>query len=102
MQQNIKKKMMIAFGLTSVLTLGPRASFAQAATTFSGQAVALKASALGLSLAVSDTGALPSTGGSLSTSVASVNVAGIASADLLKSSRLEVAVVVSRNRRSRI
>jgi hypothetical protein len=86
MQQNIKTKMMIAFGFTVVLTFGTRTSFAQAATTFSGEAVALKASVVGVSLSVSDTGALPSSGGSLSTSVASVSVAGIASADLLSSS----------------
>src|SRR5215475_1684426 len=87
MQQNVTiKKAMIVAGLATVLTLGPRASFAQAATSFSGQAVALKASAIGVSLSVSDTGALPSTGGSLSTSAASVNVAGVASADLLSSS----------------
>jgi hypothetical protein len=86
MQKNIKTKMMIAFGLTAALTFGTRTSFAQAATTFSGEAVALKASVVGVSLSVSDTGALPSAGGSLSTSLASVNVAGIASADLLSSS----------------
>ena len=87
MQQNVNiKNVMILAGLATVLTLGPRASFAQAATTFSGEAVALKASVVGVSLAVSDTGALPSAGGSLSTSVASVSVAGIASAGLLSSS----------------
>ena len=85
MQQNIKKAMMIAAGLAAVLTLGPRASFAQTATTFSGEAVALKATVVGISLALADTGALPSGGGSLSNSVASVSVAGIASADLLSS-----------------
>ena len=87
MQQNVNiKKAMIVAGLATLSILGPRASFAQAATTFSGEAVALKASVVGVSLAVSDTGALPSAGGSLSTSLASVNVAGIASADLLSSS----------------
>jgi hypothetical protein len=85
MQQNIKKTVILA-GLVTVLTFGPRASFAQAVTTFSGQAVALRASVVGVSLALSDTGALPSGGGSLSTSLASVSVAGIASADLLSSS----------------
>jgi hypothetical protein len=85
MQQNIKKTMILA-GLATVLTFGPRATFAQAATTFSGQAVALRASVVWVSLALSDTGALPSGGGSLSTSLASVSVAGIASADLLSSS----------------
>lgn len=84
MQQNIKKARIAAW-LATVLTFGWLASFAQAGT-FSGQAVGLRASAVGVSLAASDTGALPSSGGSLSTSVASVSVAGIASADLLSSS----------------
>jgi hypothetical protein len=46
----------------------------------------LKASVVGISLDLADTGALPSSGGNLSTSLATVNVAGIASADALKSS----------------
>src|SRR6201984_2177169 len=58
----------------------PVASFAQATTTFSGEAVALRARAVGISLALSDTGALPSSGGNLSTSLASLNVLGLASA----------------------
>src|SRR5213078_4658306 len=45
----------------------------------------LRANALGISLALSDTGPLPSGGGNLSTSLASVNVLGLASADALKS-----------------
>src|SRR5439155_21609826 len=40
---------------------------------------------VGISLALADTGALPSSGGSLSTSLASLNVMGLASADALKS-----------------
>ena len=79
-----KTSMIAAICLAGVLTFGPLASFAQA-TTFSGEAVALKASAVGISLALSDTGALPSSGGNLSTSLASVNVLGLASADVLKS-----------------
>ena len=85
MKQKIKNAM-IAAGWAVMLAFVPLVSFAQTATTFSGQAVALRANAVGVSLAVSDTGALPSAGGSLSTSVASVSVAGIASADLLSSS----------------
>ena len=77
-----KSSMIAAICLTGVLAFGP--SLAQA-TTFSGEAVALKASAAGISLALGDTGALPSSGGNLSTSVASVNVLGLASADVLKS-----------------
>jgi hypothetical protein len=82
---NTKKNSTIAICLTAILALSPVAGFAQATTTFSGEAVALKANALGISLALSDTGALPSSGGNLSTSVASVNVLGLASADVLKS-----------------
>jgi len=84
MQMNTKKNSMIAACLTAILAFSPVASLAQA-TTFSGEAVALKANALGISLSLSDTGALPSSGGNLSTSLASVNVLGLASADALKS-----------------
>lgn len=79
---NMKKNTTIAIILTAILAFS---TFAQAATTFSGEAIALKANALGISLTASDTGPLPSSGGNLSTSVASVNVAGVVSADLLKS-----------------
>lgn len=82
---NTKKNATIAICLTAILAFSPLASFGQAATTFSGEAVALRANALGISLSISDTGPLPSSGGNLSTSVASVNVVGLASADVLKS-----------------
>ncbi len=82
---NTKKNATIAICLTAILAFSPLAGFAQAATTFSGEAVALRANALGISLSLSDTGPLPSRGGNLSTSVASVNVLGLASADALKS-----------------
>ena len=82
-----EKKAIIAICLAAVLVLGvsPAVSLAQGTTTFSGEAIALKASVLGISLDLGDTGPLPSSGGNLSTSLASVNVAGIASADALKS-----------------
>jgi hypothetical protein len=80
-----KRNSTIAICLTAIVALSPVAGFAQATTTFSGEAVALRANALGISLALSDTGALPSGGGNLSTSLASVNVLGLASADALKS-----------------
>lgn len=82
---NEKRTPMIAMCLTAILAVSPAPSFAQKATTFSGGAVALKANALGVSLALADTGPLPSNGGNMSTSVASVNVAGIASANSLRS-----------------
>lgn len=83
---NKKRTSMTAMCLTAILALSPAVSFAQGTTTFSGEAVALKASVLGVSLALADTGSLASTGGSLSNSLATVNVAGIASADALSSS----------------
>src|SRR5687768_3861084 len=82
---NPKKHSTIAICLITILALSPVATFAQAATTFSGQAVALRASAVGIALAVSDTGPLPATGGNLKTSVASISVLGLVSADLLSS-----------------
>jgi len=84
-KMNTKKNSTIAICLTAILAFSPVASFAQASITFSGEAVALRASALGISLTLSDTGALPSSGGNLSTSLASLNVLGLASADALKS-----------------
>ena len=82
---NPKKHSTIAICLITILALSPVATFAQAATTFSGQAVALRASAVGIALALSDTGPLPATGGNLKTSVASVSVLGLVSADVLSS-----------------
>src|SRR5258708_5613810 len=82
---NTKKNSTVPISLTPIFALSPIASLAQATTTFSGEAVALRASAVGISLALSDTGALPSSGGNLSTSLASLNVLGLASADALKS-----------------
>ena len=82
---NTQKNSTIAICLTAILALSPVASFAQATTTFSGEAVALRASALGISLALSDTGPLAASGGNLSRSLASLNVLGLASADALKS-----------------
>lgn len=82
---NEKRTSMIAICLTAMLAVSPALSFAQSTTTFSGEAVGLKANALGVSLALADTGPLPSSGGNMSTSVASANVAGIASANTLKS-----------------
>lgn len=83
---NAKKASTIAISLIAILLLAsPVASFAQA-TTFSGQAVALRASAVGISLSLADTGPLPASGGNVKTSLASVNVLGLASADVLSSS----------------
>lgn len=59
---NEKRTSMIAICLAAVLAVSPAVSFAQGTTTFSGEAVALKANALEVSLALADTGPLPSSG----------------------------------------
>ena len=83
---NANKNSSIVIGLLiAMLTFSPVATLAQGTTTFSGQAVALRASAVGLSLNLSDTGPLPASGGNLKTSLASVDVLGLVSADLLSS-----------------
>jgi len=45
---NTKKNATIAICLAAILALSPVANFAQATTTFSGEAVALRASAVGI------------------------------------------------------
>ena len=84
---NTKKNAGIAVFMTALLVYSPLVGFAQTtATSFSGEGIALKATApAGLSLVVGDTGALPSSGGNLSTSALSINVLGLVSADALKS-----------------
>ena len=77
-------KSAIAICLTAMLAFSPVAASAQA-NTFSGQAVAVRASVVGVALALSDTGPLPSAGGNLKTSVASVNILGLVSAEVLSS-----------------
>jgi hypothetical protein len=76
------KNSTVAIGLVAALAFNPVSTFGQA-NTFSGQAVALRASAVGIALALSDTGPLPASGGSLKTSLASVSVLGLVSADVL-------------------
>src|SRR5260221_5447448 len=74
---NTKKNSTIAICLTAILALSPVASFAQATTTFSGEAVALRANALGISLALSDTGPLAASGGELKKSLSSRHFFGL-------------------------
>jgi hypothetical protein len=83
---NRRLRSRIVMGVVAVVALSPLPGFAQATSTFSGEAVALKASAVGISVALSDTGALPASGGNLKTSLASVNLLGLVSADVLSSS----------------
>jgi hypothetical protein len=57
---------------------------ASAATAYSGQARPLSVSALGASVSVGDTGALPTSGGSRSASLSNLNVLGFATIGLLQ------------------
>jgi hypothetical protein len=57
---------------------------ASAATAYSGQARPLSVSALGASVSVGDTGALPTSGGSRSASLLNLNVLGFATIGLLQ------------------
>lgn len=57
---------------------------ANAATSFSGHARPLSASAFGASVSIGDTGALPSSGGSQSASLTNLNVLGLATIGLLQ------------------
>ncbi len=52
-------------------------------TTFSGQALGLRATVLGVTTTLADTEPLPSSGGSLEASLLSANVPGLASAEVL-------------------
>src|SRR5712692_3409641 len=72
--------------LLSSLLFGPGATVAPAQTsdaqTFSGQATVLRATVLGNTVVVSDTGPLPSSGGALQTSLLTLNVPGLPSAEV--------------------
>jgi hypothetical protein len=59
---------------------------ASAQTTYSGQATALNASVFGNSIVVGDTGLLPTSGGSQSASLATVDLLGLLSASALNGS----------------
>jgi hypothetical protein len=73
----------LAVCLIGALVLSPMTLMAQAATSYSGQATALKATAVGISIMAADTGQLPSTGGSITRDLANVNVAGLVMASAL-------------------
>jgi len=81
----LQSRVKIVMCLLAVLSLMPINSFAQTSPTFSGRAVAVRANAVGITIALADTGALPATGGDLKTSLASVDVLGLILVDALSS-----------------
>jgi len=72
----------VVAALVAALTLG--AADASAATSYSGQARPLSVSAFGATVAIGDTGPLPSTGGSQSASLTNLSVLGFVTVGLLQ------------------
>jgi hypothetical protein len=69
--------------LTALLVWPPGLlAWTEPAVAFSGQATVLRATALGITTTVSDTGPLPPSGGALQTSLLSVSVPGLLTADV--------------------
>jgi hypothetical protein len=75
----------VAVCLIGALVSSPLTALAQGVTTYSGQATALKATALGISITLADTGPLPATGGSITRDLAGINVARLLTATALHS-----------------
>jgi hypothetical protein len=78
----MKSRYWIALALTVFLLALPKHGRAQA-TTYRGEAVVAEVRALFVNVALSDTGPLPSSGGSLSTSLLNATVPGLVSLHLL-------------------
>src|SRR5713101_7815568 len=75
--------------LTALLVWPPGLlAWTQPAVAFSGQATVLRATALGITTTVSDTGPLPASGGALQTSLLSASVPGLLTADVAHASTI--------------
>jgi hypothetical protein len=75
-----------ALAVVSACALAVSTASAQPATSFSGQATAVRASVLGISTAIADTGPLPSSGGSQRASLVGVTLPGLLTAGVLTAS----------------
>jgi hypothetical protein len=75
-----------AIVVTAVVALAFGAANASAATSYSGQARPLSVSAFGAGINIGNTGALPSSGGSLSAGLVNLNLLGFASIGVLTGS----------------
>src|SRR5713101_7363438 len=75
--------------LTALLVWPPGLlAWTQPAVAFSGQATVLRATVLGITTTVSDTGPLPASGGALQTSLLSASVPGLLTADVAHASTI--------------
>jgi hypothetical protein len=75
--------------LTALLVWPPwLLAWTQPAVAFSGQATVLRATVLGITTTVSDTGPLPSSGGALQTSLLSISFPGLLTADVAHASTI--------------
>src|SRR5258708_33773513 len=75
--------------LTALLVWPPGLlAWTQPAVAFSGQATVLRATVLGITTTVSDTGPLPSSDGALQTSLLSISFPGLLTADAAHASTI--------------
>ncbi len=80
---------MLSSVLTALLVWPPGLlAWTQPAVAFSGQATVLRATVLGITTTVSDTGPLPSSGGALQTSLLSISFPGLLTADVAHASTI--------------
>lgn len=80
--RTISPSTIAALGLSLFLAL-PSVAASGRSTTFSGQATVVKATVLGTTTVLSDTGPLPPSGGALETSLLSAAIPGVLAADVL-------------------
>jgi hypothetical protein len=85
LRHGIKPKLLAAALLPVFLAVWPPITHAQT-TTYAGEGIVASVNVLGLKTNIADTGALPSSGGSLSTQLASANIPGVLSLGLLSAS----------------
>ncbi|HLK67364.1 MAG TPA: choice-of-anchor P family protein [Bryobacteraceae bacterium] len=85
-QQRITSRMMTAAFLLAGVAVWPTTVHAQNTPTYTGEAFGASVNALGIKTTVSDTGALSSSGGSLSTQLAGIDLPGLLDLHLLTAS----------------
>src|SRR6267378_1329075 len=84
-----RSRVVLSSVLTALLVWPPGLlAWTQPAVAFSGQATVLRATVLGITTTVSDTGPLPSSGGALQTSLLSISFPGLLTADVAHASTI--------------
>jgi len=88
--QKVSTRILLLMAVGSlVATLGSQSVLAQTtSTTYSGQATVVRATVLGITTVISDTGPLPSSGGAQEASPLEANVPGLLNAEVLHASTI--------------